>query len=107
MQAQAALGEIYELGQGVRLITKKPPDGIGRAIEQGETRCATRLGAMLFAVRESSGICRNGQIVDLAAEQGNAYAQFDLAGLYMTGTAFSVTWSKRIPCLLSPEKRWM
>jgi len=35
MQAQAALGEIYELGQASRLITKKPPEWVSPGYRAG------------------------------------------------------------------------
>jgi TPR repeat protein len=87
MQAQAALGEIYELGQGVKADYQEAAAWYRQAVDQGDTNCATRLGAMFV---RGEGVGRDLQeavkLWSWAAEQGNAYAQFNLAGLYMTGT---------------------
>jgi TPR repeat protein len=62
-QAQATLGQIYELGEIVKPDYGEAEKWYRRAIEQGDTRCATRLGAMLF--HDPSGFAGGRQIVEL------------------------------------------
>jgi hypothetical protein len=47
-QAQATLGQIYELGEIVEPNYEEAERWYRQAIQQGDTRCATRLGAMFI-----------------------------------------------------------
>jgi TPR repeat protein len=79
--------KFYELGEGVKTDYEEAARWYRRSIGQGETRSATRLGAILF---EGKGLGRDLQeavkLWTWAADREDAYAQFDLAGMYLAGT---------------------
>jgi len=57
-------------GQGVKADYKEAAGWYRRAIEQGETRCATRLGAMLLRGEGIERICRKRSNCDLGRGAG-------------------------------------
>ena len=71
-QAQATLGQIYELGEIVKPDYEEAERWYRQAIQQGDTRCATRLGAMFF---------QGGIAVGISMRRSNCGAGLLIAGM--------------------------
>jgi len=85
--AQAAIGEMYYFGHGVKIDYKESYKWSLESAKQGNSDGQYNLGNLYF---EGKGVSKQPQKAaywwSKSAEQGNAFAQFNLARLYDTGT---------------------
>jgi len=84
--AQAALGQIYEFGQGFPVDRKEAVAWYRQAAKHGDMESAGRLGTLLLLGHGADDNLEEAvKWLTMAAEKGNAVAQFSLTQLYASG----------------------
>lgn len=86
--AQVAIAEMYNLGQGIERNYEQAVVYLRKAAEQGHARAQFALAVMLY---RGHGVPKDEEAAEQwtrkAAEQGNAAGQYFLGTLYLEGTA--------------------
>ena len=105
--AQTALGQRYELGNGVKKSQTRAKEWYQRAVAQGDPLAMFLLGNMLeTGARGAPDYRRAANLYILAANQGHAAAQASLARLYEEGLGVPQNYTTATIWYTRAAKQW-